>query len=132
MLKRLALLLLSVALTLLVSTLVITVLALIRQPFRLKDFPVVFIYSMAVLSGFVYRGIIVALPVVLLVSNPRGWRLWVLLTIGTAIGPLTLCIETSIGKSDWPLIFGAAIISGAASLVYLSLLRRSGLKTVSP
>ncbi len=76
-------------------------------------------------------GWLLGVPLVLLVTNIRGWRFWMYWAIGIAIGPL-LVLAVAVywgpgfaglpGNSMSP-VYLAGAISGLTSLIYLLLLR---------
>jgi hypothetical protein len=75
-----------------------------------------------------WKGLILALPLVLFFTDLRAWRFWALLALGTALGPVYLYLLLSWG-SQWrysssigPLLVGASV-SGLTALIYLLLLR---------
>ncbi len=77
-------------------------------------------------------GWVLAIPIVLLVKNIRGWRFWMYWAIGVCIGPaliLGVALYSGPGLAAIPggatsLIYLAAAISGLTTLLYLLLLRR--------
>ena len=80
-------------------------------------------------------GWLLALPLVLLVGNVRGWRFWMYWAIGTSLGPIIILLVERIAASRGFVLAGipgglsaayylAAAISALSSLFYLLLLRR--------
>ena len=80
-------------------------------------------------------GWLLALPLVFLVRNLRGWRFWMYWAIGICIGPLIVLLVDRIAASRGLALAGipgglssayylATAISGLSSLIYLLLLRR--------
>jgi hypothetical protein len=80
-------------------------------------------------------GWLLALPLVLLVTNVRGWRFWVYWIIGIAFGPAIVLVVNSVAAAQGFSLAGipgglsaatylAAAISGLSSLIYLLILRR--------
>jgi len=81
-------------------------------------------------------GWVLAIPVVLIVTNIRGWRFWMYWAFGSAIGPLLMLgvafyeSLTDPSRGEFvqqvnPLIGLAAAISCATTLIYMQLLRRA-------
>ena len=74
---------------------------------------------------------VLALPIVLLVRNIRGWRFWMYWAIGIAIGPavvLVVALYTGPGfagilGSSMSAVYLAGAVSGLTTLIYLLLLR---------
>ena len=77
-------------------------------------------------------GWVVGIPLVLLVTNIRGWRFWVYWAIGIGIGPLlVLAVALYSGPgfaglpgSSMSAVYLAGAVSGLTTLLYLLLLRR--------
>ena len=80
-------------------------------------------------------GWIVAIPVVLFVSNFNGWRLWAMLALGVGIGPLVMFTValylqvTSPNPSHYApearnLVFLATAVSALTTVLYLFGVRR--------
>jgi hypothetical protein len=80
-------------------------------------------------------GWLVALPLVLLIKNVRGWRFWMYWAIGICIGPAIVVVVEWIAASRGFMLAGipgglvtayflSAAISGLSSLLYLLLVRR--------
>lgn len=79
-----------------------------------------------------------AVPIVLLVRNIRGWRFWVYWAIGVCFGPaLVLAAELSTAvrspglagfAGNSMVVYLAAAISGLTTLFYLLLLRRGQMR----
>jgi hypothetical protein len=73
-----------------------------------------------------------AVPIVLLVRNIRGWRFWMYWAIGICLGPaiiLAVALYSGPGFAGLPgnsmsLVYLAGAISGLTTLLYLVLLRR--------
>jgi hypothetical protein len=95
-----------------------------------------FVWLCFAASLFSMPGWLLALPLVMLVQSARGWRFWLLLAVGTAIGPAVL---VAINVAEW-LIGGrvgdlapldsslhltGACVAAIVSLVYLLLFRRA-------
>jgi hypothetical protein len=83
---------------------------------------------------FASPGWLISLPLVLTVSNIRGWHFWAKLAIGSAIGPIVMSGIALYGRWShpksassesymFPLL--ATAISALASLFFLLLLRRA-------
>jgi hypothetical protein len=81
-------------------------------------------------------GWLLAIPVVLLVKNIRGWRFWMFWGLGVCFGPaliLGASLYTALGAAAFagfsrdllPLTFMAGAVSGLTTLIYLLLLRWS-------
>ena len=74
-----------------------------------------------------------AVPIVLVVRNIRGWRFWMYWVIGSCIGPaLILAVSlysgpglAGFGGNSMSLFYLAAAISGLTTVIYLLLLRRA-------
>lgn len=74
---------------------------------------------------------VLAVPIVLLVRNIRGWRFWMYLAIGISIGPavvLAVALYTGPGfagilGSSMAAVYLAGAVSGLTTLIYLLLLR---------
>jgi hypothetical protein len=82
-----------------------------------------------------FPGWLVALPLVLLIKNVRGWRFWMYWAIGICIGPAIVVVVEWIAASRGLMLAGipgglatayllSAAISGLSSLLYLLLVRR--------
>jgi hypothetical protein len=80
-------------------------------------------------------GWLLALPLVLLVRNVRGWRFWIYWAIGICIGPLIVLLVERVAASRGFVLAGmpggsdaafylATAISALSSLIYLLLVRR--------
>lgn len=81
-------------------------------------------------------GWLVALPLVLFVTNVHGWRFWMFWVIGIGFGPAIISLVNwvaatrGLALADFtgglsPALYVSAAISGFSSLIYLLLLRRS-------
>ena len=75
-----------------------------------------------------------AVPIVLLVRNIRGWRFWMYWVIGLCLGPALILAVTLYsgpglaaftGNNSMSPFYLAAAISGLTTLIYLLLLRRA-------
>jgi hypothetical protein len=84
-------------------------------------------------------GWVLAVPIVLLVRNIRGWRFWMYCAVGTFFGPFLILAVASYSAFRGPSLAGfpgnsmstvymAAAVSGLSSLIYLLLLRRGQTK----
>jgi hypothetical protein len=83
----------------------------------------------AISLGFLWSllGWILALPLIMVVSNIRGWRFAGCLMIGSGIGPVAvLALGLTEGKFPdvWP-VKAASVISFSTALIYLLLFRRA-------
>jgi hypothetical protein len=85
---------------------------------------------------FSLPGWVLSIPVVLIVTNVRGWRFWMYLVIGCSIGPLLMFGIALYGfltdpRTDGfaagasPLLFLGTAVSCLTTLIYLLLLRRA-------
>lgn len=85
---------------------------------------------------FSLPGWALAIPIVLIVLNFRGWRFWMYLAIGCAIGPtlmfglalyafLTEPSMVGFNAGAGPLLILGSAISCLTTLIYLLLMRRS-------
>ena len=80
---------------------------------------------------FALPGWILALPFVLLFKDASGWRVWAILGIGSAIGPLFMLAVSLLsrhGHLDWEAdgfgVGAAACIGTVTTVLYVVLLRR--------
>jgi hypothetical protein len=77
-------------------------------------------------------GWVLAIPIVLLVRNIRGWRFWMYWAVGILIGPvliMAVALYSGPGLGGLPggsmsLLYLATAISALTTLIYLLLLRR--------
>ena len=80
-------------------------------------------------------GWILAVPIVLLVTNIRGWRFWIYLAIGVCFGPAIILGKAlydavrapnfaGFPENSMSMVYLAGAISGLTTLFYLFLLRR--------
>ena len=80
-------------------------------------------------------GLLLAIPIILTLTNIRGWRFWIYLAIGSSIGPLLILgfglyiflAEPNVGglmAHGAPVIGLATAVSCLTSLFFLLLLRR--------
>jgi|HubBroStandDraft_1064217.scaffolds.fasta_scaffold562150_2 hypothetical protein len=95
--------------------------------------------TIAVTVGLCLVGCVFTVPVVLMITNIRGWRFWLYWALGSAFGPLLILALCALvfflvphGPNErWfrpellPLVYLAAAISSLTSLFYLLLLRRA-------
>jgi hypothetical protein len=95
------------------------------------------ILTIGVTVGLCLVGCIFAVPVVLIITNIRGWRFWICWVLGSGFGPflmLVLCALVFVlvphgPNQHWfrpellPLFYLATGISSLTSLFYLLLLR---------
>lgn len=95
--------------------------------------------TIGVTVGLCLVGSVFTVPVVLMITNIRGWRFWFYWALGSAFGPLLMLALCALvfflvphSPSDhWfrpellPLVYLAAAISSLTSLFYLLLLRRA-------
>jgi hypothetical protein len=81
-------------------------------------------------------GWLLAIPVVLLVTNIDGWRFWMYLAIGICFGPALIFAASwfaatrglslaGFAGGSMSLVYIAGAVSGLATLFYLFLLRRA-------
>jgi hypothetical protein len=79
-------------------------------------------------------GWVLSTPIVMIVTNIRGWRFWLYWAIGTCFGPLLILAIAFYSAlrspsfagfpgSSMSLMYLTGAISGLTSLIYLSLLR---------
>ena len=84
-----------------------------------------------------------AIPVVLLVRNIRGWRFWMYWAVGTCLGPAIILAEglhsairgpsfAGFPENSMSLVYLAGAISALTSLIYLVLLRRAQAQAATP
>jgi hypothetical protein len=80
-------------------------------------------------------GWLLAIPVVLLVKNIRGWRFWMYWAIGICFGPALVLATTWYGatrgvslgglaRDSMSVVYIAGAVSGVTTIFYLLLLRR--------
>lgn len=89
-----------------------------------------FIYPVLV---FCLPGWVLALPVVLAVTNFRGWRFWFILAVGSCIGPIVilgLVLYSQLSDphsgdfwAGWGFFVLASAVSFITTLIYLLLIR---------
>ena len=70
-------------------------------------------------------------PALVFFTNLRGWRFWALLALGTALGPIYLCLPFGAGMSgrfsvSSLYLLMAGPVSGICTLMYLLVVRRGG------
>jgi hypothetical protein len=101
----------------------------LHQPFHLHGFLRFMGYGGTMLLLFSWPGWVAAVPAVLWLTDLRSWRFWVILALGTAIGPLTELVELAVlshgrWKIGWfAVLFFPTIVAGISTLLYLLLLR---------
>jgi hypothetical protein len=101
----------------------------LHQPFQLHGLLRLIGYGGTMLLLFSWPGLVVAVPAVLWLTDLRAWRFWVVLALGTAIGPLTELVELAVlshgrWKIGWfAVLFFPTIVAGISTLLYLLLLR---------
>jgi integral membrane sensor domain MASE1 len=95
--------------------------------------------TIGVTVGLCLVGCVFTVPVVLMITNIRGWRFWFYWALGSSYGPLLMLALCALvfflvphGPNDrWfrpellPLVYLAAAVSSLTSLFYLLLLRRA-------
>lgn len=78
-----------------------------------------------------------AVPIVVLVTNIRGWRFWMWWAIGICLGPALVMVVAlysgpgfgGLPGSSMSAVYLAAAVSGLTTLIYLLLLRRGQART---
>jgi hypothetical protein len=88
-----------------------------------------FCYGGIMMLWFGWKGLMLALPLILFFTDLRAWRFWALLALGTTLGPVYLYLLLSWG-SPWRYRFSivtlliSVSVSGLTALLYLLILRR--------
>jgi len=136
--KRLLLSLLSMILGPVVCLLGMVLYSMAKsQPVSFRSTEV--LLALAVTVGFCIIAWVLSIPVVLLITNIRGWRFWFYWVLFTCVGPaLMLGLIATIfyvmphsPDGHWfnpmylPLVYGAGAIACLTSIIYLLLLRRA-------
>jgi hypothetical protein len=92
---------------------------------------------------FGLTGWILALPIVVFVSDPKGWKFWCVLATGVGIGPLVIFgiaiyggVITSnfnmhFAPEAWNIVLVALTESSLTTVIYLALIRSKRLATSS-
>ena len=66
--------------------------------FSMKEILGVFGLMSYMTVWFGWGCLFLAIPVLVFFTNPRGWRFWALLVLGTSTGPIYLCLPFGAGS----------------------------------
>ena len=135
--KRLLFSLLSVTMAAFVCGTLFSVVNVLVFPGQHQHFDAVeFFTGIGIVLLFSLPGWILAIPIVLIVTNYREWRFWVYLAVGSVIGPLLMFgiafyaffSDPHSSGFSWeanPLLILGTSVSCVTTLIYLLLMRRA-------